>query len=92
MSLIVNDTEFDQEVQAIENSVEHILSVCTRLEGIVDNIKENGIVDKLIDNKLENKINNISKYTAEVSEILASSRSNVEEFLSEIDNIDNLLR
>ncbi len=92
MSLIIKDSEFIETVKDIEYSTENIIDICGRLNQVVNSIKENAIVDEKIDRKLDDKLNHINKYSAEVSKELASSQKNLNDFLSEIEGIDNLLQ
>lgn len=92
MDLIVNDYEFLKQVDTIVDTSENISDICLRYKKIIDSIKNNAIVDNAIDDKLSQKIYTSCEYISNVNDVIDSCRKNVEIFLAEIDEVDNLLQ
>lgn len=91
MSLIVADEEFERGANRILDMSEELKEILLSYSGIIDTLLKTGINDIAIDNVLSGKMETLTSYTKEFTEISASLVEKTKTFLVDIDEADAYL-
>jgi hypothetical protein len=91
MSLIVADEEFERGASRIFEMSEEIKEILLSYSKIIEALMKDGINDILIDNVLSDKMNTLSSYRKEFTEISASLVEKTKAFIEDIDEADAYL-